>query len=191
MMNTILLLSMKRNLILVRRNLISLRTIVYLTQRNMALTRTNALLTKPDVALTAGNLFVKRDVSESKDIVEGDTAKFVRKITDEDVLDFIKISGDTNPIHDNNNKRSIVHGALLNSILSSVIGTRLPGNGTIVVSQHLNFPNKCYVNDVVTFKVELIERRKIMKVKFNCEVEDDKRIVLYGDARVILKRDLI
>lgn len=105
-----------------------------------------------------------------------------KKITKNDVENFAKISGDTNPVHFGEN--AIVHGAFLNSLVSAVIGTKLPGPGTIVVSQTLKFPSECRVNDVVTIKVDLIEARKLYLVTFKCTTDGDK-VVLEGDAKLV------
>lgn len=116
----------------------------------------------------------------------GDVATMQRKILHKDLEDFARLSGDTNPVHkQTGSNRAIVHGAFLNGLVSAVIGTKLPGPGTIVVAQTLNFPNKCYVDEEVTVTVELTEDRKISKVKFSCVVENEKKIVMYGDARLI------
>ncbi|KAF2898310.1 hypothetical protein ILUMI_07863, partial [Ignelater luminosus] len=119
----------------------------------------------------------------------GDTCTIVKKITDEDIQNFCKISGDTNPIHiKNDSGNAVVHGAFLNGLVSGVIGTKLPGPGTLVVSQNLNFPNKCFSGESVRITVNLIENRKIIKVEFACEVEERKKVVLYGDARLVLNK---
>lgn len=128
-------------------------------------------------------------LSKLKDFKEGDKVAVQRKITSEDVEAFARLTGDTNHIHfKNDHKRAIVHGALLNGIVSAVIGTKLPGSGTLVVSQNLNFPNKCYVDDEVSVTVELVEIRKIIKVKFVCETVSDKKIVLHGDAKLLIDK---
>ncbi|KMQ93633.1 armadillo repeat-containing protein 7 [Lasius niger] len=56
--------------------------------------------------------------------------------------------GDYNPIH-TESARNIAHGALLNGLVSGLIGTKLPGAGTIVIKQNLTFPNPCYAGDSV------------------------------------------
>lgn len=125
-------------------------------------------------------------LSKCKNYKVGDEVTVKRKITTEDLQSFAQLSGDTNPIHlTAEQERPIVHGAFLNGLVSAVIGTRLPGPGTLVVSQNLNFPNKCYANEEVAVTVQLVEDRKIMKVKFYCEVAEEKKIVLHGDAKLV------
>lgn len=128
-------------------------------------------------------------LSKFKGFKEGDKVTVQRKITNEDVEAFARLSGDTNHIHfKNDHEKAIVHGAFLNGIVSAVIGTKLPGSGTLVVSQNLNFPNKCYVDEEVSVTVELLENRKIIKVKFICETVSDKKIVLHGDAKLLINK---
>lgn len=113
-------------------------------------------------------------------------ATFFRTVTKADLDRFAELSGDFNPIHSTNGpQRAIVHGALLNSFVSRVIGTELPGPGSVVVAQNLNFPNKCYVGDEVKVTVEMVENRKIVTVKYVCEVPQRQKVVLYGDAKLI------
>ncbi|KAK7070381.1 Armadillo repeat-containing protein 7 [Halocaridina rubra] len=126
---------------------------------------------------------------------EGDTVTLAKKITQEDVEKFAKLSGDTNPIHIDrvyvknrtNFDDCVVHGALLNGLVSGVIGTRLPGPGTLVVKQELNFPSPCYVGEEVNLTVRLRELRKIVTVDFSC-VTDSGKIVLWGNCKLRLQR---
>ncbi|KAF5273463.1 hypothetical protein FQA39_LY07480 [Lamprigera yunnana] len=121
-----------------------------------------------------------------KQLKLGDLVVVSKKISESDVINFSKISGDTNPIHSSLQGAAIVHGAYLNGLVSGIIGTQLPGPGTIVVSQNLNFPNKCFVNETVSITVTITELRKIIKVKFECKTEDNNKMVLFGDARLML-----
>jgi len=124
----------------------------------------------------------------SKDATPGESCTISKVITEEDVENFARISGDTNPVHfQHGSQKAIVHGALLNGLVSGVIGTKLPGPGTLVVAQNLNFPNKCFVDESVKITVKLIENRKIIKVEFVCEVEERKKVVLYGDAKLVVR----
>lgn len=119
----------------------------------------------------------------------GDNVTIVKHITRSDIEKFMDVSGDTNPIHvQNENEKGIVHGAFLNGLVSGVIGTMLPGPGTLVVSQTLNFPNKCFEGELVKITVTLIENRKIMKVKYECVVEEANKTVLFGDARLVVNK---
>ncbi|KAI7697907.1 Hydroxyacyl-thioester dehydratase type 2, partial [Sarcoptes scabiei] len=83
-------------------------------------------------------------------ITTGQSVKIDRIFTSDDVEAFARLTNDFNPIHLNKNDAikfnfpdRIVHGALINGAISSVIGTILPGNGSILLHQDLNFPNPC------------------------------------------------
>lgn len=122
----------------------------------------------------------------------GDTATLKQRITLEHVRKFAEVSGDTNPLHidrlyvQQNTKYQdcIVHGAYLNSLVSRVIGTCIPGPGTAVVKQELNFPNPCFVGDEVEVTVKLTDLRKIITVDFLCRT-NGKNVVLHGNAKLI------
>lgn len=126
-------------------------------------------------------------LSKFKTYKVGDQVTVTRKITKEDVEDFKRISGDTNPIH--SSEDAIVHGAFLNSIVSGVIGTKLPGPGAMVAQQILNFPNKCFVGETVQITVRLTEDRKIVKVDFSCVAKNTDKIVLYGNAKLVMSKN--
>ncbi|XP_072377947.1 uncharacterized protein [Diabrotica undecimpunctata] len=131
-------------------------------------------------------------ISKLKSFKIGDEVTISRNITKEDIDNFTLLSGDTNPIHSADGQGlGVVHGAFLNCIVSSVIGTRLPGPGTIVVHQDLNFPNKCYIGETVNVTVKLVEDRKIMKVDFKCDVVERQKTVLYGSAKLLMSKLLI
>lgn len=122
-------------------------------------------------------------LSKLKHYKVGDVATIKREISREDIEKFVQLSGDANPVH--LQEKAVVHGAFLNSLVSAVIGNQLPGPGTFVIAQTLNFPNKCFVGDEITVVVELLENRKILKVKFECTVEKESKVVLHGDAKLV------
>lgn len=82
---------------------------------------------------------------------------FIEKIfTQEDVNIFSKVSLDTNPIHLDEEfasnslfKKRIVHGILYSSLISAVLGTKLPGPGSIYMKQDLKFLKPVYTGDNV------------------------------------------
>jgi acyl dehydratase len=121
---------------------------------------------------------------------EGDKVSEVRCVSQEDVDTFAKLTGDHNPIHKvwarTPDHPVIVHGALLNGLISGVIGTKLPGPGTMVVSQTLHFPHPCYTGERVTVTVEITSVRKLIICRFSCTVNRETRIiVLHGEAKLI------
>lgn len=114
----------------------------------------------------------------------GDSIKVTRRITQKEVDKFSELTGDHNPIHKTGQGQpAIVHGAFLNSIVASYIGTQMPGPGTEVISQIFFFPNKCYLDKDVEIHITLEDTRKIMKLKYKCL--QDGNIVFDGEARVI------
>ena len=90
----------------------------------------------------------------------GDKVSVRRKITSDDVKLYADLTKDHNPIH-LDPEQGIVHGAFLNGLVSGIIGTILPGNGTVVVQQNLRFPKPCYVGDEVSFKYKVFYRQSL------------------------------
>ncbi len=126
----------------------------------------------------------------------GMTAVHGKTLTDADVLLFTGVSGDTNPLHQNKEFASqtpfgepIVHGMLTASLLSTLIGTKLPGPGCIYMDQSLKFLVPVRVGDTVVAKVkiaELDEERPYAILDTVCEVDD--KVVLSGQAKVKVPR---
>lgn len=110
-----------------------------------------------------------------------------RRVTQDDVDQFAKISGDTNTVHSLQSppEQRCIHGALLNGLVSGVIGTKLPGLGSILLRQEMSYPNKCVVDEEISIIVKLIEDRKIKKVHYECRQRG--KIVFIGSADVIIR----
>jgi len=94
----------------------------------------------------------------------GDSAFFEKTITEADVLLFAGVSGDMNPVHMNDVyaqttmfKKRIVHGGLISSLFSTVLGTELPGMGTIYLEQNSRFVKPVYLQDTIKACVEVEE----------------------------------
>lgn len=132
-------------------------------------------------------LFKARSFADTtmNNLREGDQVSVCKKITNNDILKFAELTGDYNPIHTESAK-NIAHGALLNSLVSGIIGTKLPGPGTIVIQQNLTFPKSCYAGDSVEIIVKIISVRKIIKCTFMCIANGDK-VVLEGEAKLMKK----
>ena len=116
----------------------------------------------------------------------------IKKITEEDVKQFSLISGDINPIHldDEYAKRSkfgkrIAHGILVASHISALIANKLPGEGSIYLSQSLNFLSPVYLNDEIKTIVKVIEiDGKVYTLDCKC-YNQNKVIVLKGIAKIL------
>lgn len=129
-----------------------------------------------------------------EDIKIGDKDSYTKTITDEDIVQFAKLTGDFNPIHIDQEyaektffKDRIAHGILSGSIISTVIGMKLPGPNTIYLSQNFKFIKPVKIGDTIKAIVEVVEKRddkRIIKLKtqvFNQREE----IVVDGDAAVM------
>ncbi len=98
-----------------------------------------------------------------EDLAVGMTASIGKTITEADILMFAAVSTDTNPVHLNAEVAAatqfgvrIAHGMLSAGLISAVLGTRLPGPGTIYMSQSLRFRAPVKIGDTVTATVEVI-----------------------------------
>jgi 3-hydroxybutyryl-CoA dehydratase len=94
----------------------------------------------------------------------GDEATFSRIFTQEEVELFSRLSGDTNPVHLDETyalqtrfQGRIIHGMLVASLISSALGTKLPGPGSIYLSQQLSFRAPGRVGERLTAKVRVID----------------------------------
>ena len=130
------------------------------------------------------------------DLSVGMTAIYAKTITDADIVLFAGISGDTNPIHLNEEFSGgttfagrIAHGMLTASLISTVIGTKLPGPGCIYLKQSLNFKAPVKIGDTVTARVtvrELMAEKKQVVMDTVCSVGE--AVVLDGEALIMVPR---
>lgn len=97
----------------------------------------------------------------------GQKATFSKTISESDVYAFAGITGDFNDIHINEvaAKESIfgnrvVHGCLVSSFISTVLGMRLPGPGTIYLSQETKYEKPVFIGDTIMAEVEIIQIEK-------------------------------
>ena len=123
----------------------------------------------------------------------GDRASIIKRFVDEDILIFSELSNDKNPIHLDSNfasktnfGRKIVHGMLIASLFSGLLGEKLPGKGTIYLGQTITFIKPVFINEEVTASVEIQYIRKdkpIYTLKTICETKLNG-IVVDGEAIV-------
>jgi 3-hydroxybutyryl-CoA dehydratase len=127
-----------------------------------------------------------------EDLHVGMRETLLKTVMDTDVVGFARISGDENPIHlcdtyaaGSRFGERIAHGLYTASLISAVLGTRLPGPGAVYRSQTLNFHAPVRIGDVVTVTVEVVELiAQGRKVRLACEASVDGRVVLDGEALV-------
>lgn len=129
-----------------------------------------------------------------EDLKLGQKASFAKTITEADILMFTAVSGDTNPVHINAEaaektmfKQRIAHGMLSASLISTVLGTRLPGPGTIYLAQNLKFRAPVTIGSTVTATVEvtaLDPAKKRATLTTTCTVGG--KPVIEGDATVMV-----
>ncbi len=111
-----------------------------------------------------------RDIS-FEDIHVGDTATFSRTWSEKDVLDFAEISGDTNPLHVDEEyakttmfKQRLVHGMLLGSLCSQFVGMYIPGKKCLYLNQTLAFKKPVYIGDTVDVRGEVVAKSDATKI---------------------------
>lgn len=133
---------------------------------------------------------------EKKVLKVGMKDSMVRVVTSEDVVKFSEVSGDTNPVHLNEEfakttmfGRRIAHGIISAGYISAVLGNQLPGQGTIYLGQTLSFRKPVFLGDEITTTVEIIEaneEKHIYTLKTEC-VNQDGKVVTTGQATVMYK----
>ena len=129
-----------------------------------------------------------------EDLDVGMTAAYARTIGPADLVMFAGISGDTNPMHLNEEyaaatmfEGTIAHGFLSSSFISTVIGTRLPGPGCVYVSQSLKFKAPVRPGDTVTARAtvtDLDSARNRATLRTTCTV--GSTVVIDGEAVVLV-----
>ena len=130
------------------------------------------------------------------DISIGQQESFIIKITESMVEQFSNLSGDLNPLHMDNefaesssfNKR-IVHGMLLASFFSQLIGMKLPGKNALYFSQTLNFRSPCYIDDEIEIVGKVTEKSDSTQIiTVSTSIFNKSKICLIdGIAKIIVR----
>lgn len=130
----------------------------------------------------------------------GDSASLVRTLGSKDIELFAVMSGDVNPAHvDEEFAKSdifhkvIAHGMWSATLISTVLGTKLPGPGTIYLGQTLRFLHPVGVGDTVTVSVEVADLHpENHRVRLDCRVvNQNHELVVTGSAEVIAPAEKI
>lgn len=130
---------------------------------------------------------------KTRDLQIGDSAQFTKTVSESDIYLFAGITGDKNPAHIDESytagtcfKKRISHGMLPAGFVSAVLGTRLPGPGTVSIKQNIFFRAPVYIGDTITAKAEVVEvdvEKNRARLKTVC-TNQEGTLVLDGDALV-------
>ena len=125
----------------------------------------------------------------------GDSASISKTITDRDIQAFADVTGDHNPIHLDDEYAAktrfggrIAHGMLSASLISSVLANKLPGAGSVYLSQTLKFVKPVFPGDSVTARVTVTgirDDKPIITLETVC-VNQHNELVLKGEATVLV-----
>jgi 3-hydroxybutyryl-CoA dehydratase len=125
-----------------------------------------------------------------EDLEVGMSDSFAKTISEADVYGFAGISGDTNPVHINEEYAAttpfgqrIAHGMLSAALISTVAGTKLPGPGAIYVDQQIKFKAPLFIGQTaraeITVKEINVRRRRVL-CDTNVYVGD--KVIATGEA---------
>ena len=128
----------------------------------------------------------------------GQSASLSKTVTEYDVYTFAGVTGDFNPAHINEAyaattsfKKRIAHGMLSAGFVSAVLGTKLPGPGSIYAGQTMKFLSPVYIGDTVTATVtikEIIEERR--RIILTTEVTNQDGVTVFtGEATIFIPKD--
>lgn len=132
-----------------------------------------------------------------EDIHVGDAAEMAKTVTETDIALFAGVTGDFNPVHIDAvaAERSmfgsrVAHGMLSAGFISAVLGMRLPGPGSVYLSQSLRFTKPVRIGDTVTARVEVLEviaAKRRVRLATTCRKQNGE-VVVEGEAVVMVER---
>lgn len=137
------------------------------------------------------------EMTKYEDLKIGDSASITHTITEDDIETFGDLSGDYNPLHFNEEwakttmfKGRIAHGILTAAYISAVIGMKLPGPGTIYLSQSMRFRRPVRIGDTITATVDVKEKddEKERITLGTTVTNQDGETVLQGEALIMLMK---
>ena len=130
----------------------------------------------------------KSFVKEPIEPVAGVRASIIRQFDKDDVSNFSKLMEDKNPIHLSGNfaertgviERPVVHASLISGVVETLVGSKLPGPGSVIIMQSVRYPAPLYVGDTMRAEVVVSSvKEKFVDLSVECtnmSIEDNKTI---------------
>ncbi|QGN07905.1 MaoC family dehydratase [Halorhabdus sp. CBA1104] len=135
-----------------------------------------------------------RTVEDSDAVAVGDRVTFSKDITDEDVMHFAEASGDTNPLHIEDDYAAetrfggrIAHGMLVGGLISAALA-RFPGT-VVYLSQDFEFKGPVRIGDRATAAVEVADTLEGGRYQLSTQVLVDEEVVIDGQAVVLIDEE--
>lgn len=131
--------------------------------------------------------------------VLGERASTIKSFGPGEIKTFAELTGDVNALHFDDQfvkqsgvfKKPIVHGALVNGLVSGLIGAQLPGPGSVVVEQSSRFLAPLYVGDTVRVEVIVTSiKKRFIDLAIECinmDAEEEKKVML-GKVTVMMTK---
>ena len=129
-----------------------------------------------------------------EDLNVGQEAILSKTITEADIANFSGVTGDNNPVHISDDfasktifKKRVAHGFFTASLISTLIATKLPGPGSIYISQTLKFLAPAYIGDNILTKaiIQKIDKEK-RRVNLLTECFISNKKILTGEAEILV-----
>ncbi len=128
-----------------------------------------------------------------EELQEGDSATYVKTLTEDELVLFAAVSGDVNPLHldsefaaDSSYRERIAHGMWSGSLISAALATVMPGPGTVYLEQSLTFRRPVRLEDTLTVNLKVLSKGRRNRVTLACNVRNQNdELVVSGEAKVI------
>ena len=131
-----------------------------------------------------------------QDLKVGQEAILSKTITEADIANFSGVTGDNNPVHISDDfasktifKKRVAHGFFTASLISTLIATKLPGPGSIYISQTLKFLAPAYIGDNILTRViiqKIDKEKRRVNLLTECFISDKK--ILTGEAEILVDK---
>lgn len=127
------------------------------------------------------------------DLYVGQTASQTHDVNETDLQMFAAVSGDNNPVHLDETfaatsrfKERIAHGMFTGALISAAIACKLPGPGSVYLSQQLGFMRPVKIGDTLEVQLEVLEKLAKNQVRIRTRVLNQQgKAVVDGEALVL------